>query len=305
MRRPEPDPSITMRRKIPREDAEGREGRPGPVPEEGDPDLRPVVEVEEVRHGYVVPQAPRRGGSRRPCAPGRSRPRRPRRRGGASPRRRRRSRPRGCGEHLGLPERAGHQLEERDPRDEPDVAGDPRDEDRLLQDERHDGEGRRADRLADPISFVRSLTAIIMMFETPTTPARSVPMPMTQTNARMPPIRSTNRWNSTTALEMKTARLSSGSKSCRSATLSLQVGRDRLALVDRGVADRHHDHRDVVRAAVGPLGGRDRDVDLLLLPLAADVGEDPDDLERDSLDLEVLADGRRPLEELGLHPLRR
>ena len=37
-----------------------------------------------------------------------------------------------------------------------------------------------------PISFVRSLTAIIMMFETPTTPARSVPMPITQTNIADP-----------------------------------------------------------------------------------------------------------------------
>ena len=37
-----------------------------------------------------------------------------------------------------------------------------------------------------PISFVRSFTAIIMMFETPTTPARSVPTPITQTNAPDP-----------------------------------------------------------------------------------------------------------------------
>ncbi len=57
-----------------------------------------------------------------------------------------------------------------------------------------------------PISFVRSFTAIIMMLETPTTPASRVPTPMTQTKSRIPPIRLTKRWNSSTALEMKTAR---------------------------------------------------------------------------------------------------
>ena len=56
-----------------------------------------------------------------------------------------------------------------------------------------------------PISRVLSFTAMSMMFETPTTPARSVPMPMTHTNARMPPMRFTKRWNSSTAFEMKTA----------------------------------------------------------------------------------------------------
>ena len=36
--------------------------------------------------------------------------------------------------------------------------------------------------------------------ETPTTPANSVPMPITQTKPRMPLIRATNRWNWTTPL---------------------------------------------------------------------------------------------------------
>ena len=39
--------------------------------------------------------------------------------------------------------------------------------------------------LRTPISLVRSLTAIIMMFDTPTTPAASVPRPITITNVEI------------------------------------------------------------------------------------------------------------------------
>ena len=95
-----------------------------------------------------------------------------------------------------------------------------------------------------PISLVRSLTAIIMMFETPTTPASSVPMPITQTNARMPLIRLTNCWNSFDRVVDEHARAgrrdrSRGARRVRSRSL---VG-DRLGSRRRvGVADRHHDH---------------------------------------------------------------
>ena len=89
---------------------------------------------------------------------------------------------------------------------------------------------------------------------------------------------------------MKTARWSSGSKSWRSAIRLRRSVDDRLALVEPGVADRHHDHAEPVRAVERALGGRDREVDRLLLALAALVGEDADDLERDAVDLDVLAD---------------
>ncbi len=52
--------------------------------------------------------------------------------------------------------------------------------------------------LRTPISFVRSLTAIILMFDTPTTPAASVPAPISDTNTEMIQNIIWKRWNCST-----------------------------------------------------------------------------------------------------------
>jgi len=53
-----------------------------------------------------------------------------------------------------------------------------------------------------PYDPIKGFTVISMMFETPTTPARSVPTPTIQMNIRMPAISATTRWKPSTALSV-------------------------------------------------------------------------------------------------------
>ena len=77
-------------------------------------------------------------------------------------------------------------LEQRHAEHQADVTRDRGDQYRFLEDQRDDRTRRRADRLADADLLGALLTAIIMMLETPTTPATSVPMPIDPTKSADP-----------------------------------------------------------------------------------------------------------------------
>ena len=84
--------------------------------------------------------------------------------------------------------------------------------------------------LRTPISLVRSLTAIIMMFDTPTTPAASVPRPMITTKNEMIQNSFENRSNCSTLSWTRAACGSSGENWWRSASWpTISLG-DRLGL---------------------------------------------------------------------------
>ena len=194
------------------------------------------------------------------------------------------------------------QLEHRDAGDEPEVAGDRGHEHRLLQDELRTDHGVAPSALRMPISFVRSFTAIIMMFETPTTPASNVPMPITHTKMRMPPMRFTKRWNSTTAFEIEHRALRPRGRS-RVARRCGPAGPSTIASLSATVASPIVSMimRDAVGAVEGALRGRDREVDHLELALAALVGEHADDRKGMPLTSMYSPIGGLALEELLLH----
>ena len=80
---------------------------------------------------------------------------------------------------------AGH-FEQADPDDDAEIAGQRGEHEGFGDDHPHDRRRRRAERLAHPSSWVRSLTVMSRMLLTPSTPAKSVAMPTNQTKTRMP-----------------------------------------------------------------------------------------------------------------------